>query len=101
MSDINREDGRPSSYSHGFFKGAQGPSGPTATPKLKPEDLAWDPAWIPDRPGRGFYRIPERNLARHHGGWGDSEEKRVKTEEAPAQERTPEYVVNDERYEVE
>ncbi|KAL3298262.1 Outer membrane protein beta-barrel [Colletotrichum asianum] len=89
MSDINREDGRPSSYSHGFFKGAQGPSGPTTTPKLKPEDLAWDPAWIPDRPGRGFYRIPERNLARHHGGWGDSGEKRVKTEEAPAQERAP------------
>ncbi|KAF4872122.1 Oxidoreductase BOA1 [Colletotrichum siamense] len=71
------------------LSGAQGPSGPTATPKLKPEDLAWDPAWIPDRPGRGFYRIPDRNLARHHGGWGDSEEKRLKTEEAPAQERAP------------
>ncbi|KAH0431056.1 hypothetical protein CcaCcLH18_07361 [Colletotrichum camelliae] len=97
MSDIGHEEGQPSSYSHGFWKGGQGPSGPTAAPKLNPEDLAWDPAWIPDRSGRSFYQIPERNLARHHGGWGDSEEKRLKTEEAPAQERTPVYVVNDKR----
>ncbi|EQB47078.1 hypothetical protein CGLO_13821 [Colletotrichum gloeosporioides Cg-14] len=101
MSDISREEGRQSNYSHGVWKGSQGPSGPTATPKLKPEDLAWDPAWdpawIPDHPGRGFNRIPERNLARHHGGWGDSEEKRLKTEEAPSQERqerAPEFAVN-------
>lgn len=58
-------------HAHGSFEGS-GPGLPTRSRPngLRAEDLEWDPTWVCERIVMGPESLPEKNLARQHGGWG-------------------------------
>ncbi|KAL0937254.1 uncharacterized protein CTRU02_206985 [Colletotrichum truncatum] len=76
MIDMGRDESTPFGHLHGSWKGSgQGLSSKPQVPRLRMEDTEWDPTWICERNTKVFENLPERNLARHHGGWGSLAEE--------------------------
>ncbi|GKT62775.1 UPF0311 protein [Colletotrichum tofieldiae] len=59
MTETEDQQLAPVGHTYGFW----------SLPGSLPGNSDWDTAWICE-PQVGFARLPERNLARQHGGWG-------------------------------
>ncbi|KAF6826406.1 UPF0311 protein [Colletotrichum plurivorum] len=68
---MGQEEGPAPGHVHGSFAGSGPGLPPPSRPNgIKAEDLEWDPTWVCERIVMGPENLPEKNLARQHGGWG-------------------------------
>ncbi|WYZ39534.1 hypothetical protein EsH8_III_001448 [Colletotrichum jinshuiense] len=68
-TEADHEEGGRFGHSHGFW----------GLPRSSPSSSDWDTAWT-CKQAPWLYGLPDRNLARHHGGWNVGRDEAKKTE---------------------